>query len=172
MRIAKLFICSLLAVGCLAGCAVNQSDIRGFNLISIDEEKRGESLLGSFSILGRNDFLPLVTRQLSTLIGFAAMFERKPEPGDARPLARGPAGGGGFTGARTNAPGLPLLRRADLLGPEHRHRPADAGAVIVSGSQSHVPLQMEFYKGAFIHYGLGNLFFGQMGNQPPGPGLP
>jgi capsule synthesis protein PGA_cap len=52
------------------------------------------------------------------------------------------------------------------------HRPADAGAVIVSGSQSHVPLQMEFYKGTFIHYGLGNLFFGQMGNQPPGPGLP
>ena len=40
MRIAKLFICSLLAVGCLAGCAVNQSDIRGFNLISIDEEKQ------------------------------------------------------------------------------------------------------------------------------------
>lgn len=51
-------------------------------------------------------------------------------------------------------------------------RAADAGAAIVSGSQSHVPLQMEFYKGAFIHYGLGNLFFGQMANQPPGPGLP
>ncbi|HEY5984179.1 MAG TPA: CapA family protein [Anaerolineales bacterium] len=51
-------------------------------------------------------------------------------------------------------------------------RAADAGAVIVSGSQSHVPLQMEFYSGAFIHYGLGNLFFGQMANQPPGPGLP
>ena len=51
-------------------------------------------------------------------------------------------------------------------------RPAEAGAVIVSGSQSHVPLQMEFYSGAFIHYGLGNLFFGQMANQPPGPGLP
>lgn len=49
---------------------------------------------------------------------------------------------------------------------------AEAGAVVVSGSQSHVPLEMEFYKGAFIHYGLGNLFFGQMGNQPPGPGLP
>jgi poly-gamma-glutamate synthesis protein (capsule biosynthesis protein) len=31
---------------------------------------------------------------------------------------------------------------------------------------------MEFYNNAFIHYGLGNLFFGQMGNQPPGPGLP
>ena len=51
-------------------------------------------------------------------------------------------------------------------------RAADAGAAIVSGSQSHVPLQMEFYGGAFIHYGLGNLFFGQMANQPPGPGLP
>jgi len=51
-------------------------------------------------------------------------------------------------------------------------RAAEAGAVVVSGSQSHVPLQMEFYGGAFIHYGLGNLFFGQMGNQPPGPGLP
>jgi poly-gamma-glutamate synthesis protein (capsule biosynthesis protein) len=51
-------------------------------------------------------------------------------------------------------------------------RVAEAGAVIVSGSQSHAPLQMEFYKGVFIHYGLGNLFFGQMGNQPPGPGIP
>jgi hypothetical protein len=49
---------------------------------------------------------------------------------------------------------------------------ADAGAVIVSGSQSHVPMKMEFRDGSFIHYGLGNLFFGQMGNQPPGPGLP
>ena len=49
---------------------------------------------------------------------------------------------------------------------------AAAGAVIVSGSQSHVPQEMEFYKGTFIHFGLGNLFFGQMGNQPPGPGLP
>lgn len=51
-------------------------------------------------------------------------------------------------------------------------RAADAGAAIISGSQSHVPLKMEFYKGTFIHYGLGNLFFGQMANQPPGPGLP
>jgi hypothetical protein len=38
----------------------------------------------------------------------------------------------------------------------------DMGAVIVSGSQSHQPLGMEFYQGAFIHYGLGNLFFDQM----------
>ncbi|HEY47508.1 MAG: hypothetical protein AMJ88_06370 [Anaerolineae bacterium SM23_ 63] len=38
----------------------------------------------------------------------------------------------------------------------------DAGALIVSGSQSHQPLGMEFYGSAFIHYGLGNLFFDQM----------
>ena len=38
---------------------------------------------------------------------------------------------------------------------------AEAGAVIVSGSQAHQPQAMEFYKGAFIHYGLGNLFFDQ-----------
>ena len=25
---------------------------------------------------------------------------------------------------------------------------------------------MEFYQGTFIHYGLGNLFFDQMGNSP------
>lgn len=39
---------------------------------------------------------------------------------------------------------------------------ADAGAVIVSGSQAHVSQVMEFYKDAFIHYGLGNLFFDQV----------
>jgi len=39
---------------------------------------------------------------------------------------------------------------------------AEAGAVVVNGSQSHVPMGMEFYSGAFIHYGLGNLFFDQM----------
>jgi poly-gamma-glutamate synthesis protein (capsule biosynthesis protein) len=38
----------------------------------------------------------------------------------------------------------------------------DAGAVIVSGSQSHVPMSMEIYHDAFVHYGLGNLFFDQM----------
>src|SRR5258706_2085002 len=40
----------------------------------------------------------------------------------------------------------------------------DAGALIVSGSQAHFPKTMEFYNDAFIHYGLGNLFFDQMGN--------
>ena len=44
------------------------------------------------------------------------------------------------------------------------HKMVDAGAVMVSGSQAHFPKTMEFYNGAFIHYGLGNLFFDQMGN--------
>jgi len=43
-------------------------------------------------------------------------------------------------------------------------RMADAGAVIVSGSQAHLPQVMEFYNDSFIHYGLGNLFFDQMGD--------
>ena len=38
---------------------------------------------------------------------------------------------------------------------------AEAGATIVSGSQAHQPHAFEFYKGAFLHYGLGNLFFDQ-----------
>lgn len=38
---------------------------------------------------------------------------------------------------------------------------AQAGAVIVSGSQAHQPQGLEFAHGAFIHYGLGNLFFDQ-----------
>ena len=44
---------------------------------------------------------------------------------------------------------------------------ADAGADIVQGSQAHFPQTMEFYDGAFIHYGLGNLFFDQMGDNSP-----
>jgi len=48
-------------------------------------------------------------------------------------------------------------------------RMADAGALVVSGSQAHVPQVMEFYNGGFIHYGLGNLFFDQM--DPRGPGF-
>jgi poly-gamma-glutamate synthesis protein (capsule biosynthesis protein) len=42
---------------------------------------------------------------------------------------------------------------------------ADAGALVVSGSQAHVPQGMEFYNDGFIHYGLGNLFFDQMGGK-------
>lgn len=48
---------------------------------------------------------------------------------------------------------------------------AESGASIVSGSQAHYPQLMEFHGDAFIHYGLGNLFFDQMGDQdwmPPG----
>lgn len=38
---------------------------------------------------------------------------------------------------------------------------ADAGAIIASGSQSHVPHFAEFWKDSFFHYGLGNTFFDQ-----------
>jgi poly-gamma-glutamate synthesis protein (capsule biosynthesis protein) len=39
---------------------------------------------------------------------------------------------------------------------------AAAGAAAVSGSQAHQPQGFAFQDGAFIHYGLGNLFFDQM----------
>lgn len=39
---------------------------------------------------------------------------------------------------------------------------AEAGAVIVSGSQAHCAQGMTFVEDRFIHYGLGNLFFDQM----------
>lgn len=40
-------------------------------------------------------------------------------------------------------------------------RIADYGATVVSGSQAHQPHAMAFDNNAFIHYGLGNLFFDQ-----------
>ena len=45
-------------------------------------------------------------------------------------------------------------------------RMAEAGALIVSGSQAHEPASMQILNGAFIHYGLGNLFFDQMFSLP------
>ncbi|NPV77913.1 MAG: hypothetical protein HPY59_16250 [Anaerolineae bacterium] len=39
---------------------------------------------------------------------------------------------------------------------------AEAGAMIVSGSQAHYPQGMTFVGDSFVHYGLGNLFFDQM----------
>jgi len=45
---------------------------------------------------------------------------------------------------------------------EDFRRLAEAGADLVSGSQAHFSQSMEFHKGVFIHYGLGNLFFDQM----------
>jgi hypothetical protein len=51
-----------------------------------------------------------------------------------------------------------------LAQPDQQHdfrQLAEAGAVIVSGSQAHQPQGMEFWNGSFIHYGLGNLFFDQ-----------
>ncbi len=44
---------------------------------------------------------------------------------------------------------------------------AAAGAVIVSGSQAHMPAAMEFSGSSFVHYGLGNLFFDQMSHRMP-----
>jgi hypothetical protein len=41
------------------------------------------------------------------------------------------------------------------------HAMADAGAVIVSGSQAHHPQSFDFAGRSLIHYGLGNLFFDQ-----------
>lgn len=49
------------------------------------------------------------------------------------------------------AQGMPIYRQL-----------ARAGAVIVSGSQAHVPQTMTFVGENFVHYGLGNLFFDQM----------
>jgi len=46
-------------------------------------------------------------------------------------------------------------------------RVAEAGAVIVQGSQAHQPQAFEFAQGAFIHHGLGNLFFDQIYEIPP-----
>lgn len=40
-------------------------------------------------------------------------------------------------------------------------RMADAGAVIVNGSQAHQPQGFEIRENGFINFGLGNLFFGQ-----------
>jgi hypothetical protein len=45
---------------------------------------------------------------------------------------------------------------------------AESGAQIVSGSQAHFAQVMEFHVGSFIHYGLGNLFFDQMGRTDGG----
>jgi hypothetical protein len=53
-----------------------------------------------------------------------------------------------------------------LVAPENQVRDfgklADAGAAIISGSQSHFPMNFEFKGNTFIHYGPGNLFFDQM----------
>ena len=41
-------------------------------------------------------------------------------------------------------------------------RMAEAGAVIVSGSQAHFPQGIDFVGSSFVHYGLGNFLFDQM----------
>jgi len=47
----------------------------------------------------------------------------------------------------------------------------DAGATVVQGSQAHQPQNFEFYQQGFIHYGLGNMFFDQIGEHT-NDGLP
>ena len=54
---------------------------------------------------------------------------------------------------------------SNLAGPEMEvifREIANAGAVVVQGSQAHTPKEMEFFNDSFIHYGLGNLYFDQM----------
>jgi len=50
-------------------------------------------------------------------------------------------------------------------------RMIDAGADIVSGSQSHWPMGVEFRGDGFINYGLGNLFFDQMRSEGTRQGI-
>ena len=45
------------------------------------------------------------------------------------------------------------------------HFLVDSGASLALGSQAHYAQTMEFYNGIFVHYGQGNLFFDQMGDQ-------
>jgi poly-gamma-glutamate synthesis protein (capsule biosynthesis protein) len=52
-------------------------------------------------------------------------------------------------------------QRVDFL------RAANAGAMIVSGSQAHFAQSMTFVGDHFVHYGLGNLFFDQMYGENP-----
>ncbi len=54
----------------------------------------------------------------------------------------------------TAYPTAQMVRDFELL--------ADAGAIVVNGSQAHTPKLMTFYQDAFLHFGLGNLFFDQM----------
>ncbi|HXD11396.1 MAG TPA: CapA family protein, partial [Anaerolineales bacterium] len=60
--------------------------------------------------------------------------------------------------------GEDYVPQPDATQVEGFRRMVDAGATVVSGSQAHFPKTMEFYHDSFIHYGLGNLFFDQMGN--------
>lgn len=52
-------------------------------------------------------------------------------------------------------------RPAPMQQPNSFVRLAEAGAVVVSGSQAHVPQGFQFIGDHYIHFGLGNLFFDQ-----------
>lgn len=51
---------------------------------------------------------------------------------------------------------MPMQQPSDFT------RMAEAGAVVVSGSQAHFPQGFAFRPGSIIHFGLGNLFFDQV----------
>ncbi len=48
------------------------------------------------------------------------------------------------------------------LAQQEMQQMAEAGAVVVSGSQAHFPHGFAFFGDHFVHFGLGNLFFDQM----------
>ena len=50
---------------------------------------------------------------------------------------------------------------APMQQPTEFFRLAEAGALVVSGSQAHVPQGFKFGGDGLIHFGLGNLFFDQ-----------
>ena len=107
------------------------------------------------------------------------------------------AKGGGYAGAAANYPGavacnfnylqnqiknlkaegyLPIATFQHFEYYTYRAQPdqirdaarlAEAGAVIVSGSQAHQPQAFQITEGGFIHHGLGNLFFDQIYEIPP-----
>lgn len=55
---------------------------------------------------------------------------------------------------------IPDVTKADF------RRLAQAGAVVVSGSQAHHPHGFEFFGNSLLHFGLGNMFFDQYGVSP------
>ncbi|OJX41309.1 MAG: hypothetical protein BGO78_00760 [Chloroflexi bacterium 44-23] len=128
----------------------------GFNREEAEQPVRFDINENKFSFLGCNQAGPSFVWLTEILSGVL--------PCDMDRMA-------GLVEAEVNAGYLPIVTfqygetyQFDALPYQKRdfRQMVDAGAVIVSGSQAHVPMSMEIYRGAFIHYGLGNLFFDQM----------
>jgi hypothetical protein len=54
---------------------------------------------------------------------------------------------------------------------DYFHTAADLGATIIVSSSAHRPMGLEFYRGRFISYGLGNFLFDQMQSESHRSGL-